>query len=431
MAMRVAILLATAASAQDLFLSTERVIKASAGDLRRAKTREHSGHVSGRTVAEQTQKINAHLESQGLKLKQCTKHSHEELNEKVRTMWPYLSDLLQLEYAGKDLRQRPHQRLEDFESRWNKELSITDESAVEALRDAKCAEVLMLWVHHVPESGKKALRNMVLPTLEEFRMNHIKKQPVDVADRYASSYTCVTGHNMQSNHTSDHVFPHWPEEVHYEGKGHGAYPFWAGGGGSGSSAAIDVYWSEKQQAERFYHASCSMTEVGYSSDTACYHLFVGGQPSPAAYLYTASKDFCCISGPQSSRGFRSLSGTNLSFPPPGGSEKLAPPQSDFMDDMTLTGTESFTGDFYSGTTKHYLLQLASTEAVTYFWYVTTEDGKPVEQGEGGKSKSDDSGAGIQIYHDYNTDTFKSTTVDSSIFEVPSICKTTTTTCAFP
>jgi len=429
MSVRAAILLATAASAQDLFLSTERVIKASVGDLRRARTREHSGHVSGRTVAEQTQKINAHLERQGLKLKHCTNHSHEELNDKVRTMWPYMSDLMQLEYAGRDLRQLPHQRLEDFEGRWKNEASITDESAVAALRDAKCAEVLMLWVHHVPESGKRVLRNMVLPTLEEFRMEHLKKQPVDVADRYASSYTCVTGHNMQSNHTSDHVFPHWPEEVHYEGKGHGAYPFWAGGGGSGSSAAIDVYWSEKQQAERFYHASCSMTEVGYSKDTACYHLFVGGQPSPAAYLYTASKDFCCISGPLSSRGFRS--GVNTSFPPPGGSEKLAPPQSDFMDSMTLTGTESFTGDFYSGTTKHYLMQLASTEAVTYFWYVTTEDGKPVEQGEGGKSKSDDSGAGIQIYHDYNTDTFKSTTVDSSIFEVPSICKTTTTTCAFP
>merc|ERR1712050_452602 len=200
---------------------------------------------------------------------------------------------------------------------------------------------------------------------------------------------------MMGNHTSDHVWPHWPAEVHYEGKGHGAYPFWAGGGGSGSSAAIDVYWSEKQLAERFYHASCSMTEVGYSSDTACYHLFVGGQPGP------------------------------------GGSEKLAPPQSDFMDKMTLTGTESFTGDFYTGSTKHYLMQLASSEAVDYFWYVTTDYGKPVEQGEGGKNRNDSSGKGIQIFHDYNTDTFESVTIDASIFEVPSICKTTSNTCTFP
>jgi len=391
----------------------------------------HSGHVSGASSAEQTKKINAHLKSQGLNLKSCTEHTHKELNDVVRSMWPFMSEDLQSVYAGKDLRQRAHQKLEDFETRWEREASIVDASALSALRDAKCAEVLMMWAHHITQSGKHALRSIVLPVLEEFKMEHVRKQPAAVADRYASSYTCVTGHGMQSGHTSDHKFPHWPEEAHYEGKGHGAYPFWAGGGGSGSSAAIDVYWSEKQLAERFYHASCSMTEVGYSKDTDCYHLFVGGQPNPAAYLYTASKDFCCISGPTSSRGFRTFSRVNSSFPPPGGSEKLAPPQSDFMDNMTLTGTGSFSGDFYSGTTKHYLMQLASSEAVTYFWYVTTEDGKPVEQGEGGKSKTDGSGSGIQIWHDYNTDTFKSTTIDSSIFEVPSVCKTTKTTCTFP
>merc|ERR1711971_789825 len=220
----------------------------------------------------------------------------------------------------------------------------------------------MIWVHHVHEAGKKALQDMVLPTLEEFKMDHVRKQPGDVANRYASSYTCVTGHGMKSGHTSDHKFPHWPEEVHYEGKGHGAYPFWAGPGGQGGSAAIDVYWSEKQLSERFYHASCSMTEVGYWKDTDCYHLFVGGLPNPEAYLYTASKDFCCISGPASSRGFCSLSHANSSFPPPGpgGSEKLAPPQSDFMDYMTLSGTEQFSGDFYTGTVKHYLMQLAAS-----------------------------------------------------------------------
>lgn len=284
----------------------------------------------------------------------------------------------------------------------------------------------MLWVHHVHESGKQSLQDMVLPTLTEFKMDHVRKQPKEVANRYASSYTCVTGHGMKANHTSDHVFPHWPEEVHYEGRGHGAYPFWEGPGGAGGSAAIDVYWSEKQLAERFYHASCSMTEVGYSKDTDCYHLFVGGQPNPAAYLYTASKDFCCISGPTSSRGFRS--GTQF---PPTSSEKLAPPQSDFMDQMTLSGTESYTGDFYTGNVKHYLMQLASSEAVGWFWYMTTEDGHPVEQGEGGKSQKDQSGSGIHIWHEYNTSTFKSTTVDSSVFEVPSVCKSTSTTCTFP
>merc|ERR1711912_56066 len=104
-------------------------------------------------------------------------------------------------------------------------------------------------------------------------------------------------------------------------------------------------------------------------------------------------DFCCISGPTSSRGFRTLSRANVSFPPgpSGGSEKLAPPASDFMDDMTLAGTESYKGDFYSGTVKRYVMQLAGPEAVSWFWYVTTEDGTPVEQGEGGKAQDQPAG----------------------------------------
>jgi hypothetical protein len=354
---------------------------------------------------------------------------NEDLDTLVRSMWPFLSQELQQTYVGRDLRQLAHKALEDFETRWAKEAKhLAHPRSGQALRDAKCAEVLMMWTHHVPEAGKRVLRDLVLPTLAEFNMEHIEKGSPEVAHRYASSYTCVTGHGAQSGHTSDHVWPHWPEEAHYEGKGHGAYPFWAGPGGQGGSAAIDVYWSEKQLAERFYHASCSMSEVGYSGGTTdCYHLFVGGQPTPSAYLYTAKKDFCCKSGPGSTftRTLR-----NVTFPP-ASSEKLAAPQSDFMDKMTLTGTGTGKYDFYSGSVKKYLLQLPSTEAVTYFWYVTTSEGKPVEQGEGGKSSSEPAGSGIQIWHDYNTDTFKSTTIDSSIFEVPSICKSTSNTCTFP
>lgn len=430
MAIVAILLLAASASGQDLFLASTP--QASTIDLVRAKSTKHSGHVAGSTGLEQAEKINAHLERQGLNVRNCAEHSHDQLNDLIRQMWPHMSEELQEVYKGKDLRQRAHQDLEDFESRWKAEAAIADESSNAALRGAKCAEVLMLWVHHVAQSGKDMLKKViVLPTMDAFRMEHIRGQPAEVAHRVATSYTCVTGHNMQSNHTSDHIWPHWPAEVHWQGKGHGAYPFWAGPGGSGGTADLEAYWSEKQQAERFYHSSCSMTEVGYSKDTDCYHLFVGGQPNPEAYLYTASKDFCCISGPQSSRGFRSGGSAKLAFPPPGGTEKLAPPQSDWMDKMTLTGTESFKGDFYTGQAKHYLMQLADSEAVTYFWYVTTEDGHPVEQGEGGKSATDSSGSGIQIYHDYNTDKFESTTVDPAVFEVPAICKSTTTKCNFP
>ena len=41
--------------------------------------------------------------------------------------------------------------------------------------------------------------------------------------------------------------------MHYDGTGHGAYPFWLGAAGDGGSGPIEVWWSESQAAEKFYH----------------------------------------------------------------------------------------------------------------------------------------------------------------------------------
>merc|ERR1719498_2308152 len=230
--------------------------------------------------------------------------------------------------------------------------ALADPTSSTALREAKCAEVLMLWVHHLSQDGRELLKDITLPRLPAFQVSHLQGEQ-SVADRYATSFTCVTGHNMQTGHTSDHKWPHWPAEAHYHGKGHGAYPFWMGGEGSDGTSPIEVWWSEKQLAEKFYHESCGMDEAGYSKNAPCYHLFRGGQPNPTAYLYTATEDFCCISGPSSSAtkpSRRLQSG-------PGGNELLSAPQSDFMYKMTDSGTMDFKGDFYSGTVKKYIMQL--------------------------------------------------------------------------
>jgi len=351
----------------------------------------------------------------------------------VRKMWSTFSPELQKAYANsnKDLRLRREASLDDFEKRWLKEDSgfMKNGDSSEALREAKCAEVLMLWVHHVPQPAKDALKAMVLPKLPEFNFERLKHNNPSLSSRYASSFTCVTGHNMQSTHTSDHKWPHWPAELHYHGKGHGAYPFWMGGSGSGGKAPIEVWWSEKQQAEKFYHHSCAMSEAGASKDAPCYHLMKGGQPNPTAYLYTASEDFCCISGPSSAV---QTSGRRLQS---GNAEKLAPPASDFMDNMTDMGEMDFKGDFYNGKVKKYIMQLPDTEAVTWFWYLTTPEGLPVEQGEGGKPSPDDKptqpGRGILLWHEYNQSTFDTAAIDPSVFAVPQVCQKTYTSCTFP
>lgn len=182
-------------------------------------------------------------------------------------------------------------------------------------------------------------------------------------------------------------------QVHYTGAGYGAYPFWLGGDGDGGGpAAIEVWWSEAQAAEKFYHSTCYMSEAGYDDgssgvkgmqaaaalslkgpakktknveastssllllrgsrhllqtppppppgddddalpppppgsddddggsgavSTPCYNLMTGVLGSAKAYLYAADESFCCVAT--------------------GNPEDLSPPQSNFMDDMTLTG----------------------------------------------------------------------------------------------
>jgi hypothetical protein len=406
-----------------LHKSIEPRLTASKLDLARAQTKKQSGAVAGKSVSEIAQKINRHLERNVANLRDCAEFSHEELNRIVRKLWPAFNAELQKTYedAKPDGRLREHSSLNDYEKRWLAEVPLLKypDSAL-VLREAKCAEVLMLWVHHVPEDGKKSLQDITLPRLPEFKVSHLQKDQ-RVASRYATSFSCVSGHNMQASSTSDHKWPHWPAEAHYHGRGHGAYPFWMGPSGSGGTSPIEVWWSEKQHAEKFYHESCAMDEAGYSKNAPCYHLMIGTQPNPTAYLYTAKEDFCCVSGPTSSG-----SGTI---------EKLTAPQSDFMDSMTDMGDMDFKGDFYSGKVKYYLMTLPQSEAVRYFWYLTTPEGKPVEQGEGGKPSSDDKpsnpGQGILIWHEYNTSSFEATTLDSSVFAIPDICKNTYTQCAFP
>ena len=58
----------------------------------------------------------------------------------------------------------------------------------------------------------------------------------------------------------------------------------------------------------------------------------------------------------------------------------------------------------------YSMQLGSGEPVANFWYVTTPEGLPVEQGEGGGGEicefgtncATGGGGGIYLFHEYNT-----------------------------
>jgi len=394
---------------QDVFLANpSRTV--SKADLVRAKSIKQSGRLAGSSPEEIADKINGHIDKLGLPTKQCSDYSLTELNDLVREMFPHLNeDLNDIYGSATDLRTRRFATLAEYEKQWEEDA----EHAVEVIRDAKCAEAVMLWAHHLSEGGKQALRQKELPTVPTYDAEKAS------SETYQNSFNCVTGHSMSADHTSDHVWPHWPEDLHYTAKGHGAYPFWSGGGSDSGTADLEVWWSERLQSEKFYHSTCTEPFLtGRLSHKPCTHLLTGGQPSPKGFLWTDEK--CCRTEP-----------TGIG---PGPSQKLAASQSDFMDDFTYQGEVDFSGVHYQGKAKYYLMKLPRSQAVRDFWYFTDLDGLPVQQGEAGTGPTDQGypeSIGHTIWHDYDQSSFKTDAIDASVFDIPAHCQTTTKYCAFP
>jgi len=273
-----------------------------------------------------------------------------------------------------------------------------------------------MWAHHLSDAGKR-LGGKALPTVPVFDSTKADDK------LYESSATCQTGHAMikGGDGTSTHEWPDWPEELHYKAKAHGAYPFWWGGGSDSGTADMEVYWSEKQGAEKFIHSSCT----GQSSwlDGACTHLMIAPTSASAddgqAYLYKADESKCCISQPNG-KGF-------------GPSEKLSVAQGNFYNTLEYVDERDFNGVYYQGKAKYYKLT-GVNEPVREFWYFTDLDGKPVQQGEAGTGPTDQgypTSIGHTIWHDYDQSTFDTSAIDPSVFAVPAACQTTTTKCNFP
>merc|ERR1711904_175346 len=229
--------------------------------------------------------------------------------------------------GNSDSRGKRFQTLAEYEKSWAAEL----DADMETLRHAKCHEVVMMWAHHISEAGKKALQGKVLPSLPVY---DAKKSDNKV---YTQATSCQTGHKMVTGGgSSTHEWPDWPEELHYKAKAHGACPFWWGGGSDSGTADMEVYWSEKQGAEKFIHSSCT----GQSSwlDGACTHLMIAPTSASAddgqAYLYKADESKCCISQPSGS-GF-------------GPSEKLSVAQSNLWNTFQYVDERDFNGVHYQG-----------------------------------------------------------------------------------
>jgi hypothetical protein len=246
-----------------------------------------------------------------------------------------------------------------------------------------------------------------------------------IAKKLASQVSCQTGHDAKAQARGTWSgFPDWPYEVEYNATGYGPYPFWTAGGpplaaesnASTTGAPIHTYWSAVLNAEKLEHnGQCSLINVGggFSSDGPCTHLMLGTE---YAYLYDNAQTHCCISSE------------------PTYACHMTAMQRDFVTKRfqykgEIENYKSESG-YYTGKVKHYSTQL--TTGGLNFWYVTDEDDKPIEQGEGGcdftGSHECSAGGGKYLWHQYNPATFKEATLDPSVFAVPDVCKSTTSKC---
>ena len=120
-------------------------------DRNRANSQVPSSSLSARTPHGIASKINAHVrKTAGVHVRDCADHSIAELNATLERLRFHQSDELAKIYGKDSLRALP----EAYDA-----AGELDEIARGVLRDAMCAQALMMWAHHIPECGKAALRS--------------------------------------------------------------------------------------------------------------------------------------------------------------------------------------------------------------------------------------------------------------------------------
>jgi hypothetical protein len=364
----------------------------------------------------------------------CEDFSIKELSELEAQLFEHRSS----ELFTSDLRAPRHSTAKSLQDEIAEEAKYAEQhpEALQALRDGKCADVAMQWVHHLDSEARAKLGKLRFPLLpEKGTASHapdlLRGGHEVVLQKLASKVTCQIGHDAKAVARGTwEGFPAWPYEVTYNASGYGPYPFWSGGGGSSGSLTkgtpIRTHWSAVLNSERLDHGMCSLQSLGlgWTKDAACTHLFLG---TSYAYLFDQAQTSCCISSkPQS----------NVAFPPAGGQCTLTTMQRDFYKVFNYAGTvENYKSEsgYYNGTVKKYHMHLTEPSDF-WFWYVTDLNDKPIEQGEGPCSMYDSDGSRNcqgppkMLFHQYNPSTFTEAKLDATVFTVPDICKTTTQDC---
>jgi len=251
-----------------------------------------------------------------------------------------------------------------------------------------------------------------LPVTEKHSLH--SASPTSLEDEVAKVYESKL--NCQSCHTFNTIikgasWPDWPEEWSFTATGYGPFPFFpaASGAKRGSTSVFKGWYSRKQMYQRIYHSDCDMSQSKGPSSGECNELFTSGGD---VHISTASS--CCVA----------ITGPNL--------HKMPVFAQDFYKTMNGPTTVQYSGTYYSGEALFYYatIPISSTQ-----WYYTKPDGTPLELGEGPLTSSPQTRCdpyatrGVWcVYHQYDPSSFDFGSIDSSVFDDPSICKGVSTEC---
>eukprot|EP00966_Prymnesium_polylepis_P212902 4930940-Prymnesium_polylepis.1 len=166
-----------------------------------------SSHVHGETPAAAYAKMNRVLQEQPVRTASCESFEHASLNNVTRVLHSLRSPDLQDFFASKGDRRKLHFDSLDYkEALWKAEEAAATlmpshapgGPVYNASREGKCAEAVMLWIHHLSEAQRT-----ILAQLEAFTL---PLMPHDVAPKEMRS----TEYDQQIGCTSCHVAVHIP-----------------------------------------------------------------------------------------------------------------------------------------------------------------------------------------------------------------------------
>jgi hypothetical protein len=157
-----------------------------------------SSHVVGEDTTQIFATMNEFLSKQPVHSQPCEHFTFDELNDLARTIWGFRNQDLNKIYAKADDNRKLHfdesRGLEYKEKLWAKENQLMSSDPVkygagskhhEIVREGKCAEMVMWWVHHLAEPARAMLAGMVkIPLMPA---NGLKEHVIDVEDTHTQA----------------------------------------------------------------------------------------------------------------------------------------------------------------------------------------------------------------------------------------------------